>query len=62
MWDWRLGVLKFEMSLKMEEGGGLKGEGEGQGSSSPSMAALNLILRNFFFEFEGFLVFQVGIA
>ena len=39
MRDWRLGVLKFEMSLKMEEGGGLKGEGEGQGSSSPSMAA-----------------------
>lgn len=39
MWDGRLGVLKFEMSLKIEAGGGLKGEGDGQCSSCPSIAA-----------------------
>lgn len=44
MRDWRLGVLKFEMSLKMEEGGGLKGEGEGEGNSSSTSMAVSLQL------------------
>lgn len=56
MREWRLGVLKFEMSLKMEEGGGLKGEGEGEGEGNSSSTSMDgCVLFNFDLNFEGFL-------